>query len=124
MRTVPASARARVQSRLSTAAAAAAFFSSVRREVGMAFLPETVWSILRLSFFFCLAKYLEDAPESQHAAVILREPTNSEALANVCFGPHSGLKSDIAPGPKSADSVAKLSKCRATNFPPKDETSD
>src|SRR5690349_21242907 len=39
MRMVSASARARVQSRLSTAAVAAVFFSSVLREVGMAFLP-------------------------------------------------------------------------------------
>src|SRR6202035_3985691 len=52
MRTVSACACARVQSRLSTAAVAAAFFSSVRREVGMAFLPETVSSFLRRSFFF------------------------------------------------------------------------
>ena len=30
------------------------------------------------------------------------EPTNSEALADVCFGAHSGLKMDIAPSPKCA----------------------
>src|ERR1700719_4758129 len=38
MRTVSASARARVQSSESTAAVAAEFFSSVLREVGIAFL--------------------------------------------------------------------------------------
>src|SRR5258706_12361888 len=48
MRTISAAARARVQSRLSTAAAAAVFFSSALREVGIAFLPETVSSFLRL----------------------------------------------------------------------------
>jgi hypothetical protein len=37
-----------------------------------------------------------------------REPINSEALPNVRFGAHSGLKSDIAPSPRSADSVAKV----------------
>ena len=31
-----------------------------------------------------------------------REPINSEWLADVRFGAHSGLKSDIAPCPKSA----------------------
>src|SRR5437016_14684272 len=39
-RTVSASARARVQSSERTAAVAAEFFSSVLREVGMAFLPK------------------------------------------------------------------------------------
>jgi hypothetical protein len=43
---------------------------------------------------------------------------------DVRFGAHSGLKSDITVLPKSADSVAKLPKCRATNFPRKDEPSD
>ncbi len=37
-----------------------------------------------------------------------REPINSERSADVRFGAHSGLKSDIARGPKSADSVAKV----------------
>jgi hypothetical protein len=32
-----------------------------------------------------------------------REPTNSGALADVRFGPHSGLESDIARSPKCAD---------------------
>src|SRR3984893_5175189 len=113
MRTVPASARARVQSRLSTAAAAAAFFSSVRREVGMAFLPETVWSFLRLSFFFCLAKYLEDASESQHAPVILREPPNSKALANVCFGPRQVRKVRIL---LQKSKIERLRKSRESRF--------
>jgi len=36
------------------------------------------------------------------AADLGREPINSEALANARFGAHSGLKSDIAQGPKSA----------------------
>jgi hypothetical protein len=31
-----------------------------------------------------------------------------EALADVRFGAHSGLKSNVAQGPKSADSVAKV----------------
>jgi hypothetical protein len=31
-----------------------------------------------------------------------REPIKPEALANVCFGAHNGLKSDIAPCPKCA----------------------
>jgi hypothetical protein len=31
-----------------------------------------------------------------------REPIKPEALANVRFGAHNGLKSDIAPCPKSA----------------------
>jgi cation diffusion facilitator CzcD-associated flavoprotein CzcO len=31
------------------------------------------------------------------------EPTNSEALAGVRFGAHSGLKMDIAPSPKCAN---------------------
>jgi hypothetical protein len=31
-----------------------------------------------------------------------------EALVNVRFGTHCGLKSDIAPSPKSADFVAKV----------------
>src|SRR3979409_1413181 len=70
MRRVSACARARVQSRLSTAAAPAALFSNVLREVGIAFLPGQVSSFLRLSLFFRLAKYLKDAPESQHAAPI------------------------------------------------------
>ena len=36
------------------------------------------------------------------ASGLEREPINSEALTNVRFGAHSGLKSDIAQGPKSA----------------------
>jgi hypothetical protein len=31
-----------------------------------------------------------------------REPTKPEGLANVCFGAHNGIKSDIAPCPKCA----------------------
>ena len=47
---------------------------------------------------------------SKSAKVVLgREPINSEWLADVRFGAHSGLKSDIAGGPKSADSVEKVS---------------
>jgi hypothetical protein len=41
-------------------------------------------------------------------ATLGREPINSEWLANVRFAAQNGLKSDIAPCPKSADSVAKL----------------
>src|SRR5947207_14559949 len=67
MRTVSACACARVQSRLSTAAVAAEFFNSVLREVGMAFLPR-LNRRFATGFFCCLAKYLEDASESQHAA--------------------------------------------------------
>jgi hypothetical protein len=55
IRTVSPSACARVQSRLATAAAAAAPFSSVLREVGMAFLPGFA-VVLRL-FLFYLTKY-------------------------------------------------------------------
>src|SRR5260370_23913227 len=66
MRTISAAARARVQSRLSTAAAAAGFFSSALREVGIAFLPETYRRFCAF-LFLLLAKYLKDASESQHA---------------------------------------------------------
>jgi hypothetical protein len=45
-------------------------------------------------------------------------------FADVRFEAHYGLKSAIALGPKSADSVAKLPRCRATNFPREDETGD
>jgi hypothetical protein len=45
------------------------------------------------------------------------------AEADVRFGAQSGLKSDIARGPKSADSVAKLLKCRSINFAQIDQTS-
>ena len=34
-----------------------------------------------------------------------REPINFGGAADVCFGAHSGLKSDIAPCPKSANRV-------------------
>ena len=34
-----------------------------------------------------------------------REPVNSEALANASFGALSGLKSDVAPGLKSANKL-------------------
>jgi hypothetical protein len=40
------------------------------------------------------------------------------------FTPESGLMSDIAPCPKSADSVAKVPKAAAAKFSPKNETSD
>jgi hypothetical protein len=48
----------------------------------------------------------------------------NHGFCEVRFGSHCGLKSDSAPSPKSADSVAKVPKCAATNFPLKDETSD
>jgi hypothetical protein len=38
-----------------------------------------------------------------------REPTNPELWANVRFGAHSGLKSDIAPFPLSANSRSRRS---------------
>jgi hypothetical protein len=46
-----------------------------------------------------------------------REPINSGALANVRFGAHSGFKSDIAQGPKSADCCKTLFGSLKTNFP-------
>ena len=45
-------------------------------------------------------------------------------VVNVSFAAYSGLKSDIVLSPKSADSVAKVPECLATNFPLEDETSD
>src|ERR1700722_754219 len=59
MRTVSAWGCARVQSRLSTAAVAAAFFSSVRRDVGMAFPPRNCFvrfSLLGQVFKGCVGK--------------------------------------------------------------------
>src|SRR3981081_429892 len=92
MRTVSPSARARVQSRLSTAAAAAVFFSSALREVGIAFLPETVSSVLRLSFclflFFLVANILRGcrekptrAPHPRLATISKRPPRHKAPLA-------------------------------------------
>jgi len=40
------------------------------------------------------------------------------------YTPESGLKTDIVPCPKSADSVAKVPKAAAAKFSPKNETSD
>jgi hypothetical protein len=37
-----------------------------------------------------------------------REPLNSEGLADFRFGEHSGLKSDIAQGPKGANKRHRL----------------
>jgi hypothetical protein len=37
-------------------------------------------------------------------------------LSNVCFEAYYGLKSDIAPRPKSADTVAKFESCIGPNF--------
>jgi hypothetical protein len=43
---------------------------------------------------------------------------------DVCFEAVNGLKSDIAPCPFRADTVAKVPKAAAAKFPPKNETSD
>src|SRR5258706_13742570 len=100
MRTVSASARARVQSRLSTAAAAAAFLSSALREVGIAFLPETASSFLRLSYFSYLVKYLKDASESQHAALIRMHRWRPDCQQRVHFHPpqSDGASIDVRAG--------------------------
>jgi hypothetical protein len=37
-------------------------------------------------------------------------------LADVALKAHYGLKSDIVPGPKSADTVAKVESCNGLNF--------
>ena len=58
---VSACACARVQSRLNAAAAAAEFFSSVLRDVGI------VSSLTLNLFVFFVTKYLNNMPESQHA---------------------------------------------------------
>src|SRR5260370_7614752 len=56
-------------------------------------------------------------PAAFSFALCLRSIEQRSASPYVRFEAHYGLKSDIAPCPKSADSVAKLLKCRATNFP-------
>src|SRR5579871_118560 len=63
-RTVSASAVARLQSRLKTAAAAAEPFSSVLREAGIVSLP---WTLLSPARFFLLlgSEYLKNMVESQ-----------------------------------------------------------
>jgi hypothetical protein len=60
---------------------------------------------------------LSGPPTSSHFALAV------VALFDVRFEAHSGLKSDIAPSPESADCVAKVPKRRAAKFPPKDKTS-
>jgi hypothetical protein len=42
-------------------------------------------------------------------ALLGREPINLERSTDVRFGAHNGLKSEIAPCPKSAYTVAKVS---------------
>src|SRR5208283_2927017 len=83
MRTVSASARARVQSRLSTAAAALPF-SSVLREVGMAFLP-TEPSLLRLVLLFFFEVFGGYGGKSTRGvpviAEVLRRPGEGVAVA-------------------------------------------
>jgi hypothetical protein len=44
------------------------------------------------------------------------EPINSEWSANVCFGAHNGLKSDIRPCPKSANSGHSRSRSRRLSY--------
>jgi hypothetical protein len=55
--------------------------------------------------------------------VVKVRATSKKSLTDVRFGAHHGLTSYIVPGPKSADSVAKVPKCRAINFPRIDQTS-
>src|SRR5262249_39969909 len=76
MRTVSASACARLQSSDNAAAAAAVPFSRVLRDVGITFLPHLRPPSSRRPLSIC-AKYLEGPRESQHGgspAFWLREP--------------------------------------------------
>jgi energy-coupling factor transporter ATP-binding protein EcfA2 len=52
------------------------------------------------------ASRAEFMPKQISRRILGREPINSERSADVRFGSHSGLKSDIATCPKSASSCA------------------